>query len=659
MFFQCKYRRAGALLAAGVLAAAAPACSDDPSIKKLFDFSVPDTGPDGFSDGSFPNLPGGNPLVPEVAAYPFPSDFYLKEDTTSLTGRRVSIPAEALPKLLTPKIFSEMDGFSFTPPILVYLPGGVDPESLPPDVGETVKGSSPVMLVKEKTWDRVPVLAENDLTAADDKQRSLIIRPLVALEPSTGYVVILRDLLKNLAGETHRANPAFVALRDGIETAVPEIEKQREDFKLVNAAIAGLELDPEEVVLAWSFHTRSEEQVTSTLLKMHEIVDKAPLGDFTIVSDKIEQGGTKKNRQIEATLKVPNFIGNNGRISRDKQGNPVQSGEREVELAITIPSTVDEPRPVILYGHGFFGHWEQGTRSSFNDLCTQYRFSAVSSFIGFSEEIQSVIVVAFGSGLSEFDRIVAENLQTFVNYTALARLVKEKLATELTTDWGNGPVKTFDPPRVQYLGISNGGTFGYVVAATSPQLTRATLVVGGGGLVHFLQRAVQWKEYGALMRVLYPHALDRQLVLSMMQMVLDPIDSMSYARRMVHDRYPGREPLKAAVHMAVHDSQVRNLVTEWVVRTAKIPLITPSAKEIYGLQTITAPPPGGAPAGTMGALFVYDEKVTPAPEGNIPPAEDNDTHGTVRDLQVYQKHVSAFIEDGTLVQVCDGACDPQ
>jgi pimeloyl-ACP methyl ester carboxylesterase len=636
------------------------ACSND-------DGSALDAAGDGAGKeaGVFPNKPGGNPLVPEVAAYPFPSDFYLVEDATTATGRRVSIPAEALPKGLTPDLFDDLDGFTRMPAILAYLPGGVDAKSLPDPLQPelTIAKDSPAFLVREKTWEKVPILIETDLTTPMPKNRALIIRPLKALDFDAGYVVVLRDELRSPDGTPHAAGAAFTALRDGVKTGDPAVEQQRGDFELVRKAIDELGLAPKEVVLAWPFHTRSEESVTRTLLAMHDIVNKAPLGAYKIIKDQIDtQGSTspRENRQIAATFKVPNFVDpKTTEIKLDANGAPIQLGETDVSFGITVPLSIDKPRPVILYGHGFFGHWIQGTRGSFNELCHEGEFSAVSSNIGFNSDNEALALTAFAD-LSKFRGVVATNLQTFVNFTALARLVKEKLADDITIQTSGGAtVKVFDPNAVHYMGISNGGTFGLVVAATSPQLERAALIVGGGGLSHFLQRAVQWNAYGALFRLAYTDALERQLVLSLMQHSVDEIDSINYVSRLVKNRFPGRKPLKAALHMAVHDCQVNNMITEWVARTADLPLITPSAKQIYGLSTITAAPPDGAPPATAGALFVYDEKVEPTPVGNVPPKTDNGTHGSVRSLKSYKAHVAKFIDEGKLVQVCSGPCDPE
>ena len=75
----------------------------------------------------------------------------------------------------------------------------------------------------------------------------------------------------------------------------------------------------------------------------------------------------------------------------------------------------------------------------------------------------------------------------------------------------------------------------------------------------------------------------------MLQEQLDEVDPISYADHLISPRFEGRLPLRAQLHMAVHDSQVNNLVSEWVARSAGVPLLTPSPKEIWGLDTILTP----------------------------------------------------------------------
>ena len=606
----------------------------------------------------YENLPGGNPLVPEVAALPYPSDFYLADDASTPTGRRIAIPSEAMPDGMRAELFDQ-DGFTIIPSILAYLPGGTDVASLPSptDHAASVADDASVMLVREGTWERVGVLAELDQTTSDTARQAIIIRPLRALDYDTGYVVILRTSLRKLDGSAHAPSAVYAALRDQARTGIDEVDSQLDDFVLVNAAIAGTGLDPMEVALAWSFHTRSEAAVTDPLVRMQLAANVAPIGDYAITSDVIDG----PNRQIRGTLDTPNYVDpETKRVVLDANGEPTRFGDREVPFVLTIPETIDEPRPTIIYGHGFLGTRNQTTYGSFNELCQAYRMSAAGMEFGFHERVVPTIARAFGDDWGALNEVVAEVQQTFVDSTFLARLIRERFSTELTRDPmdGSDPYALLSADDVHYMGISNGGTFGYVMAATSPQIERAVMVVGGGGLIHFLQRATQWNDFGPLLDVFMPDPIDQQLAFSLAQQLLDPVDAMNYIRHLVTDRYPGMRPLRASMHMAVGDSQVNNLVTEWAMRSAQIPMVVPSPRDVWDLPTVNADLPAGAPPDVLAVMHVYDEHVTPSPITNIPPAEDNGTHGSVRALPSYKTQVGRFLDEGIFVHACDGPCDP-
>lgn len=615
------------------------------------------------SGDSSPSLDAGpetsNPIVPEIAAFPFPSDFYLVEDATSATGRAVVIPEAALPDRVPASALEGMDGFSRIPVIATYIPGGIDPTSLLAldDHEGSTAATAPVLLIEEGTWQAIPILAESDLTADRDEDRALLIRPLRLLDENKGYVVVVRNTIRNAAGETPVPSLATSALLDGTTTEDPSIEAQRTAFELVTKALDERSIDATEVVQAWSFHTRSEAQVTGALLTIQDLANEAALGEYEILSDEIQKlEGGATNRQIVATFKAPNFINEDGYLARNANGELEQSGTRDVEFSITIPSTVDEVRPVIVYGHGFFGSYRQATRGSVTDIGHEYRFSAVGTNLGFNEDNESMTIQSI-TRLAVFGKLVADIQQNMANQTSLARLVREVLANDIEQSVDGGPAfKVFDPGSVHYYGISNGGTFGTLATATSPQFERAVLMVGGGGLIHFLERAVNWREFSGIVNQAFREPRERQLAFSIIQMMLDPIDPINYSEHLVHDRFPGRGPLAALVVMAVNDSQVRNLVSEWVARTADLPLIVPSPKDVYGLRTKTAEAPG---LDELGGFVVYDENVTPSPLGNTPPLEDNDTHGTLRYVPAYRSQLGTFLDTGRIVQFCDEACDPE
>ncbi len=597
-----------------------------------------------------PNEPGGNPLVPDVAMYPFPSDFYTVDDPDSHTGRVLSVPAEALPGDLVPETFEGIDGWPRAPVMLAWFDGGVDPASLPDprDEAASIADDSPAFLVREDTWERIPVLVELDANATTVRTQALILRAHQALEPNTGYVVIIRDKLESMDGGPLQATEAFRALRDGIDTDSDEVEAQREDFAVVNKAIAEQGLSPDEVVLAWSFHTRSREQVVTPLLSMTDQMMAATLGNYQVDSDEF----VDESRLIRGTIEAPNFIGPDGTIVVDENDEAVQQGVRDVPFLVTVPQTVDETRPTVLYGHGFFSHMDEPTWSSLQGLIQPSRVTMVSTnFIGFNEDDQ---FEAFSilTDLNRTDEITAMQMQSEAHFVVLARMVKEQMAGVLTENRGNGDFPVMDADQVLYMGISNGGTQGLTIMSVAPNIDRGILVVPGGGLIHFLQRASQWLTMGPMLAVKFADDLDFQLGSAMMQTHLDPFDSINFVDHLVSPRFDGRDPVKIVIHEAVEDAQVNNMVTHWIARTADVPAFSPNTLEPFGIDTLPTEEYMG-----QAAMYIYDEGYAPLPVTNTPPTE-NGAHGSVRELDVYKEHLTAFIETGRIIYSCEGACDP-
>jgi hypothetical protein len=603
------------------------------------------------------NLPGGNPLVPGVAAYPFPSDFYLDDDPSTATGRRVALPPEALPDGIDGEALSWIDGFSRAPIIATWLPQGIDPTSLPamndPTAGHGA--SAPVRLLREDTFERVPLIVELDQHAEGPEEQALIVRPQVVLEPSTGYVVLLTDALRAADGTALEPSGAFRALRDGIATDHPDVEKQRGDFALVSQAMAAEGLAPDRVVQGWSFHTRSREQLHAPLLSMHDAAMQWPLDRWAIDSDEWEDGG--QNRVLRGTFVAPDFLGSDDQVVLDAAGSTTPQGERDVPFVVTIPlSASSETRPVIAYGHGFFSLADEPLWGSLNVALHEWRMPAITTeFIGLSEDYVANTLDLMVGELSGAWTLASQQMQSQMHFTLLARLVSEQLASSVTASDGT---PLLDGSAVHYMGISNGGTQGIPILAASPMFRRGALVVPGGAWSHLMQRAVQWNALGGLLRSRFLDDRELQLVLSTLQLWFDPIDALNWVEHLVDNRLPGREQaVSATLHEAVGDTQVHNLITEWIARSAKIPLIEPSAREVWSLDTVSAAPPDGTDV--PAALYAYDEGYPPLPVGNVGAYSDNGAHDTIRDLPVYRQHVGTFLEEGRIVQYCNGPCDPE
>ncbi len=615
----------------------------------LLAFACSQTEPDEILTGVHDEA-GNHPLVPEVPLLPWPSSMWLEDDASMATGVRLAIPEAHRPDVGDYAVFEAMDGFSRVTPMVTWFEGGVDPATLP-TLPESVSVDSPVLLVNTETLALEPALVEVD-GYADLATQSLLIRPQVTLAPDTDYAVLITDQVAHADGTPLEASTAFRALRDGILTDSTTVEARRDDFAALVDAIDGLGIEPTSVVHGWVFHTRSASQIIDPLVAMHDHMMTATLGDWTEVSR--EDDGS--NTVIEGTVEVPDFLGDDERLSFGSDGLPVVEGTRIMDVQLTIPHTIDEPRPVLVFGHGFFSSRDEPTWGSLQQSLQPWRTTAVSTdFIGLTEDDFVDSAGGLAGDMDVLARIVDQQRQSHANHTALVRVIEEQLGSAIAVEGANGPFAPMDPTVVNYLGISNGGTQGYTLFAASPAFTRGALVVGGGGWSHITQRATQWYTLGALLGSSFDDERELQVVLGLMQQVFDPIDSLNFAEHLVEDRLPGRPPVEISLHMAVGDAQVHNMTTEWVARAAGIPLVVPSAREVWGLETLDASADGvDVPAG----LVIYDEGYPRQEPGNVAPLQDNGAHETIRDLLSYRENVGLFLETGDIVQVCEGACDP-
>ena len=185
------------------------------------------------------------------------------------------------------------DGFSRIPAMLAFFPEGVDANTLLPegDPLGSLEPTAPVQLRRVDTGEAHPVMAELDLNARSAAEQALIVRPHRALEPATTYVVAITDALGGPGGPLV-PDAAFAAVLDGTPTDSPELEAMRPDLDAAIDSLQRAGVARDSLVLAWTFTTRSREQVTGPLLAMQQAMLDAPLPAPTINGD--EQDGTRR-----------------------------------------------------------------------------------------------------------------------------------------------------------------------------------------------------------------------------------------------------------------------------------------------------------------------------------------------------------------------------
>ena len=110
-----------------------------------------------------------NPLGGARCITPWPAAIYEVDDTASTTGRRLDIPAGALPTNvdnipIEPTLYNAYDGFSPAMPITTAFSTGIDGSNLASfrDIGKSITPDSPTVLIDMSTGELVPHFAELD-----------------------------------------------------------------------------------------------------------------------------------------------------------------------------------------------------------------------------------------------------------------------------------------------------------------------------------------------------------------------------------------------------------------------------------------------------------------------------------------------------------------
>ena len=248
----------------------------------------PETSPPASNDPRVavdPNAARPPIAIPEPAAHcegladecllPWPSSRWLVVDPSTATGKRVSLPADALPKnadgvAVAPDSWNRWDGFSPMTSAIVQLSGPVDRARLVDyrHVEQSLENGASTVLLDATTGERVAHWSEvEDAPDADPQHPTLYVRPAARLAEDHHYVVAIR----RVASGPPMAPPAFRALRDRVPTTSARLEARRASFeKDVFAPLTKAGVERATLTLAWDFHTASGVSARGDLVAMRD-----------------------------------------------------------------------------------------------------------------------------------------------------------------------------------------------------------------------------------------------------------------------------------------------------------------------------------------------------------------------------------------------------
>ncbi|MCA9539099.1 MAG: hypothetical protein KC620_09430 [Myxococcales bacterium] len=633
---------------------------------------MPDAAPDA---GEAPSDPC-DPLDPAQCVLPWPSNLYLTPDPTRDSGDVVDFPPGALPVSITGvpidgRLLRRADGYGVGTPMLAVFPH-LDASRLPSEgnIAPSLAEDSPIGLfeVHPDGLVRLPCFAEPDARDHDDARRTLIVRPAVLLRENTRYLIAFRGLV-DTDGAAIPPSAAFAALRDGTAADDAKLAPRQAAFEDIFALLETAGFARASLTLAWDFHTASHASMHGRLLHMRDeaLATVGPLGpELTVNSVETftpEQDPDLAVRII-GTAHVPHymhqsdesFLGYSGyEFNLGEDGLPEQNGWRDAEFVVLVPHSAlnGDPVGLIQYGHGLNASWRQAdARQHLQTANRQGYIYFAASMIGMSsEDVDGIIGILYD--LNRFPWLIDRLHQGMLEWTLIARAMKHRLA-DLPEIRDRGIV--IDGDRLFYEGDSQGGIYGATHMAISPDVMRGMLGVPGQNYSILLQRSVDFDPFFLILDGVYQDRRDQQVLLGMMGVLWDSIDSSGQYRHIVAEPHPGTPAKQVLLGPARGDYQVSPLTVEIAARSdIGIGLMENYDDERTPELIEQTPYPH---RGSAAVLWHFGNPWPPP--GNHPPVEDElgDPHGRPRREPAYIEMMTTFFETGEIIDTCNGGLCP-
>ena len=669
-------------------------------------------------------IAGCDPIDPAACLLPFPNDHFTRTDPDSDTGRRLALSPLAMPRNVAgipidPTDFNRNDGFSPGSLIVTRVPGldtpqafaNTDPVTLL-DLGRYVDPGAPVVVLNAATLERHPIWVELDRSedlngnppAANDT--TLLIRPAVNFDEGARYIVALR-FLKDAPGATLDPQPAFRAFRDGNGDASRQPHLNELFATLEDAGIAR-----EDLYLAWDFTVASERNLSERMLSIRDDAF-AELGD-TDLDDLAVQGASPRfvvdtiterlpckpavdidvppvscdpqtldarlARRVEGRILVPCYLN----LPACPPGSRFLYTTPQATLPTRIPGNVmaatfvcNIPKGALdgktyrpsLYGHGLLGDASQVSTGKLYDLGADpfgLMFCATDWSGMSSEDLANDVSIL--ADLGRFSTLADRGQQGMLNFLFLGRAMIHPEGFCANEAFRVNGACAIDTSRLYYNGGSQGGIMGGSLTAVAPDFTRAHLGVPGMNYSTLLQRSVDFDTFALVMYRTYPNVIERQLAISLIQLLWDRAEANGYAHHMTTDPYPNTPAHEILMTPAFGDHQVTNWATDVMARTAgasvRLPTVDPGrhpagANAYWGIPSIAAYPFVGSAMvlGEIGPLRTEDGRVkgtTPPPVDNVPNRAGVDPHGPDwSETPDGYAAIAAFLSPlGRLIAVC-------
>jgi hypothetical protein len=638
---------------------------------------------------------------------PYPSDFHTATAATA-TGRRLALQAASMPRNfsgtpINPADYNRLDGWSPGSTIIARVPGLDNPAALAAtdaapinQIGRYAAPDQPVVVIDAVTGKRHPVWTEIDSNAGSAANTGLQIHPAVNFASGRRYIVALRDLRRS-DGSVIGAPPGFRYLRDDLPTDATPIISRKPAYEKLFAELRAAGIRRSDLYLAWDFTVGTDESIARQMLHMRDdafgdlgdddlsdltVEGAAPAFSVDTVNDFTLAEDPEVARRIRGTFTVPCYLEPNcapaGRFDpNDPDGLPDQNGTWTANFDCIVPrKAIDGPMAVpgraSTYGHGLFGAAQEVFQSGIQQqLANDHGFTfCATDEIGMSGADVPNTAGQVLSNLSNFPMLADRLHQGLLNGLFLGRLMIHDDGFLSHPAFHVDGVSTASPPVIDnselyYEGSSQGGIFGGALTAIAPDFTRSVLNVPAMNYSVLLPRSIDYDPFAVLLNGAYTNALERPLILSLIQNLWDRSEPNGYAHRMTTNPLPDTPAHKVLMNVAFGDHQVTNFQADVQARTigasTHVPVLYPGrwpgVDVLWNVPAITSYPFDGSAVvyGDIGPVRPNPSPppamigVPPPPLTNTAPRAGEDPHGAPRGAPLALQLISDFLAPGGAV----------
>lgn len=535
---------------------------------------------------------------------PFPSDRYTVADSSTRTGRRVVLNADATGDAMfddlpgTAARLSEMDGFSTAGGIAVGFSAPVDgsefaqPNAEPPfsgiDPARFTNATSPILLVVTdpdspdlgKAIGLLPRVFEQaqDQTFIED-EFTVVARPAEPLDPGTEYSFVVTKRIKDQQGRPFaRSEETERLLKDDASDYGKQVRRG------VGVITSTFGLAEDDIVAASSFTTAS---VATDLIEA-AAAERSKPAPLTVEPWTVETPlGADGRVRFRSTFRSEEFRDENG-VFRFYDGLPVAQKEVDLEVFLAIADAEqDWPRPVVIYQHGLAGDKDGcwGTAQRLAELGVAViaidspehgsrgngTGDALDSILGFFGVDEATLEFDVGRARDNFRQMTLDQL-------SLIRFMQTQADLDILPLGAPDGKPDLDVSRFLYVGHSFGAVQGSAIFAVAPEIEHAVWNVGGDGMMFLLEDSPLFSLFVDTLRP--PGTSDGRLArfLAATQAIVDPGDGLTYARYALQAPLPGTEAVKprnVLLQQVIDDGIVPNTSTEALARAAGLTLLNP------------------------------------------------------------------------------------